>query len=123
MARPLLERTRREWFQRFKSGDFDIEDRHGGAREKVFKDAELEALFHEDSYQTQKELVESLGVTQQTISKRLKAMRMIQKQGNLVSYDLKPSDVKWHLFTCEQLLERQKWKEFLHRIVTENEMG
>jgi len=41
-----------EWFQRFKNSDFDIEDRHGGEREKVFKDAELEALFHEDSCQT-----------------------------------------------------------------------
>jgi len=35
-----------------------------GRREKVFKDAELEALLHEDSYQMQEELAESLGVTQ-----------------------------------------------------------
>ena len=26
----LSERTCREWCQRFKSGDFDVEDRHGG---------------------------------------------------------------------------------------------
>jgi len=43
----ISERTCREWFQRFKNGDFDIEDRHGGGREKVFKDAELEALLHD----------------------------------------------------------------------------
>jgi len=45
----ISERTCREWFQCFKNGDFHIEDRHGGGREKVFKDAELEALLHEDS--------------------------------------------------------------------------
>jgi len=39
----------------------------------------LEALFHEDSCQRQEELAESLGVTQQAISKRLKAMGIIQK--------------------------------------------
>jgi len=39
MARPLLMKERREWFQRFRNGDFDIEDRHGGRREKIFKDA------------------------------------------------------------------------------------
>jgi len=51
--------------------------------EKIFKDAELETLFHEDSCQTQEELAGSLVVTQQTISKRLKAMMgMIQKQRN-----------------------------------------
>jgi len=69
----ISERTCREWFQRFKNGDFDIEDQHGGGREKVFKDAELKALFHEDSCQTE-ELAGSLGVTQQASSKRLKAM-------------------------------------------------
>jgi len=65
-----------------KNGDFDIEDQHGGGREKIFKDAELEALLHEDSCQTQEESASSLGVTHQVISKRLKAMGMIQKQGN-----------------------------------------
>jgi len=66
-------------FNVMKNGDFDIEDQYGGGREKIFKDAELEALLYEDMYQTQEELVGSLGVTQQAISKRLKAMGMIQK--------------------------------------------
>ena len=41
----ISERTCREWFQRFKNGDFDVEDRHIGGREKVFEDAELETLL------------------------------------------------------------------------------
>jgi len=77
----ISERTCRE-FQRFKNGDFDVEDRHSSEREKVFEDAELEALLEQDSCQNQEELARSLGVTQQIISKRLKAMGMIQKQGN-----------------------------------------
>jgi len=44
---------------------------------------ELEALL-EDSCQTQKELALTLGMTQQTISYRLKSLGMIQKQGNWV---------------------------------------
>jgi len=48
----ISERMCREWFQHFKNGDFDIEDRHGGGKETVFKDAELVTLFHEDSCQT-----------------------------------------------------------------------
>ena len=62
----------------------------------------------------------SLGVTQQAISKRLKAMGMIQKQGNWVPYELKPRDVERCIF-AEQLLERQRRKGFLHRIVTGDE--
>ena len=55
----LTERTYREWFQRFKSGDFDAEDRHGGGKEKIFKESELEALLSEDSFQTQEESAKS----------------------------------------------------------------
>ena len=47
----ISERTCREWFQRFKNGDFDVEDRHSGGREKVFGDTELEALLEQDSCQ------------------------------------------------------------------------
>ena len=39
----LSERTCREWFQRFKNGDFDVDNKHGGGREKPFK-ALLRAL-------------------------------------------------------------------------------
>jgi len=96
----------------------------GGGREKVFEDTELEALLEQDSCQNQEELARSLGVTpnwEQAISKCLEAMGMIQKQGNWVPYELKPRDVERHLFVCEQLLERQRRKGFLHRIVTGDE--
>jgi len=52
----ISERTCREWFQRFKNSDFDVEDRHSDGREKVFEDAELEALLEQDSCQNQEEL-------------------------------------------------------------------
>ena len=77
---------------------------------KVFEDAELEALLEQDSCQNQEELARSLGVTQQAISKRLKAMGIIQKQENWVPYELNPRDVERRLFACEQLLERQRRK-------------
>jgi len=84
----------------------------------LIEDAELEALFGEDPCQTQKELAESLGVTQSTISMRLKAFRIIQKQGNWVPYELKLRDLERRFFTYKQLLQWQKRKDFLHRIVT-----
>ena len=108
----ISERTCREQFQRFKNGNFDVEDRHNGGREKVFEDAELEALLEQDSCQNQEELARSLGVTQEAISKRLKAMGMIQKQGNQVPYEFKPRDVERRLFACEQLFERQDGRDF-----------
>ena len=57
----------------------------------------------------------------QAISKRLKAMEMIQKQRNWDQNELKPRDVKRRSFTCEQLLQRQIRKRFLYRIVIGDE--
>lgn len=43
---------------------------------------------------------------------------MIQKQGDWVPYELKPRDVERRFLMCELLLQRQKRKGFLHRIIT-----
>ena len=51
----LSEISCREWFQKFKNGEFDVEDKECSGRPKVYEDAELEALLNEDSCQTQKE--------------------------------------------------------------------
>ena len=45
----LSERMCRQWFQRFKSGDFDVKDVQGGGKENIFEDSWLETLRTEDS--------------------------------------------------------------------------
>ena len=54
-------------------GDFNVEDKLRSGQPKKFEDKELEALLEEDQSQiredqTQEELVESLGITQQAVS-------------------------------------------------------
>ena len=51
----------------------------------------------------------------------IKVLGMIQKQGHWMPYELKPRDVERRFVTCELLLQRQKRKRFLHRIVTGDE--
>jgi len=80
----------------------------------------VEALLDQDPSQTQ-ELAESLNVDRSTISRRLKAIGMIQKQGSWVPYELKSRNVERRKMTCELLLQRHRRKSFLHRIVTGDE--
>lgn len=108
------------WFARFKSGDFDIEDKERPGQPKKFEDEELVMLLDQDSCQTQGEQL-SLGVTQAAISKRLKALGFIQKVGHWVPHELKPRDVERRFCMSEMLLARQKKKSFLHRIITGDE--
>ena len=51
----LSERSCREWFQKFKNGEFDMEDSERSERPNVYEDFELEALLDQNSCQTQEE--------------------------------------------------------------------
>jgi len=99
----LSETTCTDWFRRSKNNDFDVEDKERSGAPKKFEN-ELETLLHENSYQTLPKLAESSRVNHITISKRLKVLGMIQKQGHWVLY--KAEDVEQCLFTCELLLQR-----------------
>ncbi|EGI67224.1 Mariner Mos1 transposase [Acromyrmex echinatior] len=117
----LTERSCREWFQKFKNGEFDVEDKERSGRPKVYENAELRALLDEDSCQTQKELALTLRAIQQAMSHCLKSLEMSQKQGNWVPHELKPRNVERRFSICEMLLVRHKRKGFLHHIVTDDE--
>ena len=51
----LSERSSREWLQKFKNGEFDIEDKERSENPKLYEDVELEALLDEDSCETQEQ--------------------------------------------------------------------
>jgi len=70
-------------YQKFCQRDFSLENEpHRTARcpQKIETD-ELQALLDINSVQTEKELAEQLGITQQAISVRLHTMRKVQKEG------------------------------------------
>ncbi|KAG5324063.1 MOS1T transposase, partial [Pseudoatta argentina] len=112
----LSDTTCRDWFRCFKNNDFELEDKERSAAPKKFEDKELEQLLDEDPSQTLSELGKILQVDESTVSKRLKELGMIQKQGNWVPYELKPRDVERRFGTCELLLQRQKRNGFYNMI-------
>ncbi|UYV75332.1 hypothetical protein LAZ67_12003571 [Cordylochernes scorpioides] len=99
----LVDRTCQKWFARFKSSNFDLEDKERPRALLKFEEARLD----EDARQTQKELTKTLGVTQPAILLRLKEIGMIRRVGNWVPCELKPRDVECR-FSREKLLQRPK---------------
>jgi len=77
--------------------------------------------MNEDPCQTQNQLAKTLNVTQAAISKRLKAMGKVYKEGRWVPYELKERNIERRKIISKMLLARQKRKGFLHRIVTGDE--
>ena len=77
----LSDTTRRGWFRRSKNNNFKLEDKERSAAQKKFEDKELEEILDENRFQTLAELGKTLQVDESTVSKRLKVLGMIQKQG------------------------------------------
>lgn len=82
------------WFQRFKSGNFNANDKERARGPKEIEDNELYDLLEENSAQTLQELSNRLEVT----FRHLYAMEEIQKTGKWIPYNLK---WKWNFQTFQ----------------------
>lgn len=85
--------TCKSWFRRFKSGDFGTDDKERSGKPKKFEDGELKALIDENPSHTLNELAETFNVSTTSVSKRLKAMQIVQKNGIWVAKDVASDSV------------------------------
>lgn len=76
------------WFNRFKSGDFEVSNKERGIPLKKFEGIKLQESLDEDDTQTQKELAEALNVSRSTFAEGLQAVGKIQKQGQWIPHEL-----------------------------------
>lgn len=77
-------KTCQEWYRRFKSGDFHLEDKERTGRPKAFEDKELQELLDADPYCSRGKLAEALNISKSSMSKRLKAIGVVYKEGKWV---------------------------------------
>lgn len=114
----VSETTCREWFRRFKTGDFDLNDKPRSGRPLETDEEELQALLHENPAQSTRELAAQLGVSQTAVVRHLKALGKVQKAGRWVAHKLSEEAIISRLNICDSLLARHNRKSFLHNIVT-----
>jgi len=84
MERTLSHTTCERWYQKFRQGDFTLEDEPRAGRPRKIETDELRAPLDMNSAQSEKEF----GVTQQAISVRLHAIGKVRKEGRWVPHEL-----------------------------------
>jgi len=112
--------TCRRWYQKFRQGDFSLEDESRAGYLQKIETNELQPLLDINSVQTEKELAEQLGVMQQAISVRLHTMGKIQKEGRWVPHELFEDKENQRYDTALILLSKYRKKDFLHKIITDD---
>ncbi len=117
----LDERTCRNWFARFSSGDFDLNDKEHTGRPLKADDDLLEELLEEDPRRSTRELAFEMSVSQSTVSRRLEALGKVHRVGKWVPHRLSEINIAQRLSICVSLSSRYKKKSFLWKIVTGDE--
>ena len=77
----IAEGTVRDWYAKFKNGNFDLKDAPRSGRPVEFDEERLNQLLHENSRQTTRELAEKMDCSHTTIEKHLHSMGKVQKCG------------------------------------------
>ena len=114
--------ARKKRFKCFKEGDYSLEDRPRSGRPPILDDSELDAVRKAGTDQTQSEMAEQVGTSQQTVSRHLKVMGVGHVYGREVPHELTELDKGNRLSIATSLLSRfNRKKIFLSRIITGDE--
>jgi len=113
--------TCKRWYQKFRQGDFNLEEEPCAERPQKIETDELQALLNINSAQIGKNITERLNITQQAISVCLHTMGKVQKKSRWVSHELSEDNKNRRRDTALTLLSKFRKKDFLYKIITGNE--
>lgn len=109
------------WFQRFRNGNFDLEDAPRSGRPTVVENDEISAMIAADRHLTTREIAAHLCVDQSTVVRRLHALGMVSKCDVWVPHDLSEKNLMDRISISHSLLKRNEEAAFWKRLVTGDE--
>jgi histone-lysine N-methyltransferase SETMAR len=112
------ENTVRFWFQRFRSGNFDLQNKPRGRPETKVDNEELKAIVEADPSQTTSELAAGCGVSDKTVLIHLKQIGKVKKLERWVPHELSAANRQTRVDCCVTLLNRHNNEGILNRIIT-----
>jgi len=113
--------TVRKWFKRFKSGDFDLEDRErSGAPVRTHTDR-IKAYVEENPRSAVRDVAEALEIPPTTVFRHLKKIGFVNRYDVWVPHDLTDQHKQNRMSICDSLLVRNSNDPFLKRLVTGDE--
>jgi histone-lysine N-methyltransferase SETMAR len=113
--------TARLWFNQFKTGDYSLEDEERSGRPSELDLAVLNGVVESDPYLTTRELSATIGVSQMTIVRGLKALGKVKKLGRWIPHLLTDYDKDRRVDICISLSTLKRTTNWIDQIVTGDE--
>lgn len=117
----LSERTVREWFARFRQGNFELNDAPRSGRPIADKDKEILEMVNQNRHISSDHIAKDLGLCHQTVLNHLKKLGYKKKLDVWVPHNLSEKDLISRISICESLLRRNEIEPFLKNMITADE--
>ena len=117
----LKERQCRNWFTKFRSGDFSLKDEPRSGRPSEVDDDQIKALIELDRHVSEREIGEKLNIPKSTVHKHIKSLGLVKKLDIWVPHELKEIHLTNRINACDMHLKRNEFDPFLKRIITGDE--
>ncbi|XP_035742750.1 histone-lysine N-methyltransferase SETMAR-like [Vespa mandarinia] len=112
------DRKVQRWFEKFRSGDFSLQNEPRGRPEKSLKNDALKALVETNPIVSSRELSARMEVDHETILRHLSEICMVKKMDKWIPHELTERNKLDHLNVCLSLLTRFNRDPFFDRIIT-----
>ncbi|XP_035737500.1 histone-lysine N-methyltransferase SETMAR-like [Vespa mandarinia] len=112
------DRKVQRWFEKFRSGDFSLQNEPRGRPETSVKNDALKALVETNPTVSSRELAARMEVDHTTILRHLSEIGKVKKMDKWVSYELTERNKLDRLNVCSSLLTRFNRDPFFDRIIT-----
>lgn len=114
----VSERSTQRYFQKFRSGNFSIENDDRGKPDTVVSNDHLKAVVESDTRTSVRKLADELSVTKSTISRHLQELGKVKKLDKWIPHQLNDKQENQRFEICSSLVIRNRNDPFLSRIVT-----
>nr|pir hypothetical protein H12I19.6 - Caenorhabditis elegans [Caenorhabditis elegans] len=113
--------TTKSWFQKFKNGDFSLEEIERSGRPVELNEEDLVKLVEEEPRLSLREMEEKLECCHSTIARHLGRLGFTSKLGIWVPHELSASQKLTRVNVCTQLLTFRRKFDWLNNLVTGDE--
>ena len=117
----LKERQCRNWFVRFRSGDFSLKNAQRSGRPIEVDETHIKAIIDSDRHSTTRDIAEKLNVSHTCIEKKLKMLGYVKKLDLWLPHQLKEIHLTQRINICDSLLKRNEFDPFLKNLITGDE--
>ncbi|KAG5325309.1 SETMR methyltransferase, partial [Pseudoatta argentina] len=117
----VAESTARKWFARFKSGNFDLEDRKRSGRPVVVNDDQIVTLIENNPRHTTRDIAEILHISHMSVVRHLETLGYVNRYDVWVPHDLTERNLMDRISVSDSLLKRNENDPFLERTIIGDE--